>query len=288
VSGDWVFYARNSLNVESYDSQAQLGQPVLAGDIEFYLDQARRSGGPVLDLGGGTGRVAWPLAESGFEVTSLDLSAPMLARSEAKRALASPAAQTRVDLVNADVRDFALPGRFGLVIAPGRTFQLLLMPDDQRTALATIHRHLRPGGVLVLQLFDPLLDACVASNGVPSNTDRGTVVLPDSGHRVTRRVLHRTTDPLQQLMTEVWEFVELDAAGNALRSDKETLRMRWTYRFEMRYLLEVAGFEVEAEYSDFRGSPPKYAAEQIWVARRLAGGETMLGQTESLPIPAID
>ena len=112
--GEWVFYARDSLNVESYDSQAQAGHPVLAGDIEFYIDQAPSSGGPVLDLGGGTGRVAWPLAEAGFEVTSLDLSAPMLARSEAKRALASPAARARVELVHADLRDFALPTQFGL------------------------------------------------------------------------------------------------------------------------------------------------------------------------------
>jgi SAM-dependent methyltransferase len=267
MQGDWDFYARSSLNVDAYDSQAQAGQPVLAGDVEFYIEQARRSGGPVLDLGGGTGRVAWPLAEAGFDVTSLDLSAPMLARSESKRALASPAARGRVALVHADVRDFDLPTAFGLVITPGRVFQLLLTPDDQRAALATIHRHLRPNGVLVLQLFDPLLDVCVAFDGVPENTDRGTVVLPDSGHQVTRHVLHRTTDPLNQLLTEVWEFTELDDAGTALRRDRETLRMRWTYRYEMRYLLEAAGFEIEADYSDFRGSPPRYAAEQIWVAR---------------------
>jgi SAM-dependent methyltransferase len=267
MQGDWDFYARSSLNVDAYDSQAQAGQPVLAGDVEFYIGQARRSGGPVLDLGGGTGRVAWPLAEAGFDVTSLDLSAPMLARSESKRALASPAARGRVALVHADVRDFDLPTAFGLVITPGRVFQLLLTPDDQRAALATIHRHLRPNGVLVLQLFDPLLDVCVAFDGVPENTDRGTVVLPGSGHQVTRHVLHRTTDPLNQLLTEVWEFTELDDAGTALRRDRETLRMRWTYRYEMRYLLEAAGFEIEADYSDFRGSPPRYAAEQIWVAR---------------------
>jgi len=273
MSGDRVFYARSSLNVESYDSQAQAVGPVLGGDVEFYLEQARRSGGPVLDLGGGTGRVAWPLAEAGFEVTSLDLSAPMLARSEAKRALASPAAQTRVDLVQADVRDFAVPTRFGLAIAPGRTFQMLLTPEDQRSALASIHRHLRPGGVLVLQLFDPLLEACAAFDGAPPDADRGTVVLPDSGHRVTRQVLRHTTDPLRQLLTQVWEFTELDDAGKALRREQETLRLRWTYRFEMRYLLEVSGFEVAAEYSDFRGSPPQYAAEQVWVARRPVGIE---------------
>jgi hypothetical protein len=72
-------------------------------------------------------------------------------------------------------------------------------------------------------------------------------------------------------MTEVWEFTELDDAGNAVRREQETLRMRWTYRFEMRYLLAVSGFDVEDEFSDFRRSPPAYAAEQVWVARRSAG-----------------
>src|SRR3954452_5902065 len=133
MSGERAFYARSSMNVEWYDSEAHAVQPVLPGDIEFYLDQARRSGGPVLDLGGGTGRVAWPLAESGFEVTSLDVSAPMLARSETKRELASRAAQTRVVLVHADLREFALPTQFGLAIAPGRTFQLVLTPTNQRS-----------------------------------------------------------------------------------------------------------------------------------------------------------
>lgn len=267
MSADRVFYGRDSLNVESYDAQAASVRPVLTGDVEFYVDLARRWGGPVLDLGGGTGRVAWPLAEAGFDVTSLDLSAPMLARSEAKRALASPAARSRVILVQADLRDFALPTRFGLAIAPFRAFQLLRSADDQRAALATIHDHLRPGAVLVLHLFDPLLDACVPFDGVPAQPDRGTVVLP-SGHRVTMRVLRRTTDPLVQVLTEVWEFTELDDDGNAIRREEETLRMRWTYRFEMRYLLELSGFEVEAEHSDFQGSPPEYAAEQVWIARR--------------------
>lgn len=262
-----LFYELDSLNVESYDAQTETVQPALGGDIEFYLAQAGRTGGPILDLGGGTGRVAWPLAEAGFEVTSLDASAPMLARSEAKRAAASPSAQPRVTLVEADARSFDLPTRFGLAIAPGRVFQLILTPEGQREALASIHRHLRPGGVLVLQLFDPLLTACEAFDGVPEHTDRGTVVLP-SGHRVTRTIIHRTTDPLEQLMTEVWDWVERDETGSTVRTDRETLRMRWTYRYELRYLLEACGFEVLDEYSDFVGSPPRYASEQVVVSRR--------------------
>jgi SAM-dependent methyltransferase len=266
MTADPAFYELDSLNVESYDAQTEAVQPALGGDIDFYRVLAQRTGGPILDLGGGTGRVAWPLAEAGFDVTSLDSSAPMLARSEAKRAVASPAARPRVTLVEADARSFHLPATFGLAITPGRVFQLILTPEGQRESLAAIHRHLRPDGVLVLQLFDPLLSACEAFDGVPDKADRGTVVLA-SGHRVTRTVVHRTTDPLQQLMTEVWDWVERDDAGTVVRTDRETLQMRWTYRYELRYLLEISGFEVTDEYSDFAGSPPRYASEQVVVAR---------------------
>ena len=73
-----------------------------------------------------------------------------------------------------------------------------------------------------------------------------------------------------RVFTERWEFVERDGVGNAVRREEELLSMRWTYRREMRYLLELAGFEVEREDSDFRGSPPRYGAEQVWTARKPA------------------
>lgn len=77
-----AFYARPSLNIESYDARADLA--ALEGDVDFYLRLAEAADGPVLDLGGGTGRVAWPLAERGYEVTTLDISGAMLAASRAK------------------------------------------------------------------------------------------------------------------------------------------------------------------------------------------------------------
>ena len=45
------------------------------------------------------------------------------------------------------------------------------------------------------------------------------------------------------------------------------MALRWTYRWELHHLLELCGFKVEAEYSDFAGSPPVYGAELIVVAR---------------------
>jgi len=85
---------------------------------------------------------------------------------------------------------------------------------------------------------------------------------------VAIRALHRTNDPLTQLLSETWEFTEVDDGGTVLRQELETLVMRWTYRYEMRYLLELAGFTVEADFSDFNRAAPRYGGEQIWVACR--------------------
>jgi hypothetical protein len=98
----------------------------------------------------------------------------------------------------------------------------------------------------------------------------GTARLP-AGTLVEPRPLQRTTDPVRQVFAEPWVFVERDAAGTVLREEHETLTMRWTYRFEMRHLLTLAGFEDLHEFGDYAGGPPAYAAEQIWVARRPEG-----------------
>ena len=261
-----AFYTRPSLNIETYDSRTDI--PVLDGDVAFYLDVAAATGGPVLDLGGGTGRVAWPLAEAGRDVSTLDLSSAMLAASRAKAVGRPTEVVGRVAFVEADMRTFDLPTRFGLAIAPGRAFQSLLTPEDQRAALDTIHRHLRPDGLFVVHVFDPVLHWCTPMDGPLDEPDRASGRSADSGNTVLVRALHRMNNPLAQVFAERWEFSEIGADGAVLRREEEVLRLRWTYRHEMRYLLELAGFSVEAEYSDFHRSPPRYGAEQVWVARR--------------------
>jgi len=78
-------------------------------------------------------------------------------------------------------------------------------------------------------------------------------------------VLDRRTDPLTQTFSERWHW-NISHNGSAVQTYDDELRLRWTYRYEMRYLLELTGFEVRAEYSDFKGAPPRYGAEQVWVA----------------------
>jgi len=265
------FYGRDGLNVETYDARAErnVAASTVAGDLGFYLALARETGGPVLELGAGTGRVAWPLAVDGHEVVALELSPAMLRAAEAKRAGHSEQACRRIRFVAGDMAGFDLgPERFALAVAAFRAWQCLLSPEAQRNSLDCVRRHLRPGGRLVVDLFDPRIEWCVAGVAGPPMTSRETVTHPVTGNDVRTAVLCRENDPFRQVLREVWRFTEVDGRESVLREEDELLELRWTYRHEMRYLLELAGFEVLAETSDFRGSPPRYGGEQVWLARR--------------------
>lgn len=258
------FYS-GTLNAETYDLGIGRGGPGRT-DIAFYVELARSAGHRVLELACGTGQVAIPLAEAGLEVTGLDRSVAMLRIAQAKRARLAPESRARLRFVEGDMATFALDDQFDIVIIPFRSFQALLTPDLQRSCLVRVRDHLRPGGTFALQLFDPLLDLCVPS---VSSARSDAAVDPRTGNTVRVDVLRHPNDTLAQVLHETWRFTETRADGTVLRSEAEELRLRWTYRYEMRHVLELSGFEVVAEYSDFAGSPPAYGREQVWVARRM-------------------
>lgn len=114
-------------------------------DLGLWLALAEREGGPVLDVGAGTGRVALPLAAAGHDVTALDLEPALLAEIRAR--------DPRVRTVEADARAFDLTG-FGLVLVPMQTLQLL---DDRPGFFACARRALRPGGLLAAAIADELV-----------------------------------------------------------------------------------------------------------------------------------
>ena len=264
-----LFYDRDGLGTEIYDAWGKvlIGGSSAAGDAEFYVDQARRWGSPVLDLGCGTGRIGIALAEQGFDVVGLDLSAPMLRIAERKVASLPEELARRLTFVQADMTDFTLDQTFPLIITPARSFQFMLTPTAQRTALASMRRHLHPDGALVLHLFDPRLEWCVPEPDANQPSSRGTVRNPVTGLDVRIEVIERAPDPMRQVIDELYRFIELDESGREVRTTTERLVLRWTLRSEIRYLAELEGFVVDAEYSDFRGGSPAYGGEQVWVLR---------------------
>ena len=266
-----AFYEADSLTTEIYDAQAANMIPgsSVEGDVDFYRDLAAETGGPILDVGCGTGRVATPLAASGHAVVGIDRSGPMLRLAEKRLDTVAAEVAARITLHRADIATLALGREFPLIVAPSRVFQFLLTTDAQRQGLAALRSHLRRDGRLVLDLFDPRLEYVVPSPDFPSRSIQ--IVHPTTGNRVIWEVMARKPDPARQLIVEDWTATEIDTAGEVLRTDTERLTLRWSLRSEMRLLFELASLDVVAEYGDFTGSPPTYGREQVWVLRRAEG-----------------
>ena len=139
------------------------------GDIDLYRALAARTGGPVLELGVGTGRIAVPLAESGLRVVGVDRDPAMLARAArrwAERGAARPAARKgHLDLVEGDLFDLRLEERFALAILGLNSLFLFGDPSRQAEAVAIMARHLAPGGLAAIDVFVPSVEDLAQYDG---------------------------------------------------------------------------------------------------------------------------
>lgn len=244
--------------------------PGVPGDVRFYVKEAQRYGSPVLELGCGTGRVLIPTAKAGISIVGLDRSPDMLAVAREKVAALGAEVEGRVRLVEGDMRSFSFGERFNLITIPFRAFLHLMTGEDQRAALHCIRDHLAADGRLIFNIFDPKIEIIAAHQGVMGSTlqKMREFVSPDTGRRVIVWV-QRTYDIDQQTICEERIFEEIDAEGKMVSRAYTPLTLRWLYRCEVAYLLELCGYQIEALYGDFRRGPFHAGGEQIWVVSRM-------------------
>ena len=122
-------------------------------DIPFYIDYARQQQGDILELGCGTGRVAMALAGEGFHVTGLDLSLQMLDIFREKLSGKSEYAD-KINLVQSNMASFSFDRKFVMIIAPFRSFQMLINERDVGSSLACIREHLTDDGIFIVNIFN--------------------------------------------------------------------------------------------------------------------------------------
>lgn len=225
-------------------------------DIPLYLDFARRTGGPVLEVACGTGRLMVPLLEQGLRVVGVDNSGPMLER--ARQVIGRAGLASRATLHEADVRQLDLRERFRLAILGLDSFGLLPTIDDQVDALVRIRRHLEPDGLLVLDLSN--------GNGRGAEPPDELVLQhagtdPETGRPLSKWTA-RGTDHAEQVDSYTYFYDEIQVDGSVRRSTT-TLNLRYFGRFELELLLERAGFASEAFYGSYDLAPFAMGCERL-------------------------
>lgn len=250
----------------SYDDMVrfyEIEHEMFSEDLALYRGFAKHCGGPLLELGCGTGRLLIPLAQAGFEVTGVDRSAPMLARARQKIASLPLEVASRITLIQGDMRDVSLHRQFSLVFIALNTFVHLLTRQDQHQALDTATRHLSPEGRLIIDLSNPLL--------LPASPEPLTLHRRWEDRERGETILKFTSaqfDPGTQLEELVLIYDVIDADGRVTRS-VHPFTLRHTYCHEMELLLEQAGLRMEACYGSYEFDPYDAQSERmIFVACR--------------------
>lgn len=212
-------------------------------DIPFFLSEARKISGEVLELMAGTGRVSVPLVEAGVRLTCVDNSPEMLAilrEKLEKRGLSACVYQM-------DVRELALRKQFDQVIIPFHSFTELLSPSDQRKALAGIHEHLSETGRFVCTLHNPP----VRLKSVDGRLRLWGKYPLDNRQRILLLWGLENYDPVNHTVNGLQFFEEYDANGLMRAKRLLEIRFRLLKRGEFEELAKSAGFKVVALYGDY-------------------------------------
>ncbi len=226
-------------------------------DVPFWHAMAKREGGPVVEWGAGTGRIAVPLAENSFDVTAVEVSGKMVERGRGKG--------NTVEWFRGDMRSAKPGGRYGLAICAFNSFLCLTSLDDALAFLGNAREHLEPGGLLGIEVSTFSPEELAEEPGGPERQHDFTRESPDG--RLERFSISHY-DAASQIM-EMRLFYELYDGDDALRSKREhDLKIRVTNRDELILMLRLSGFEVEAAYGGFEGEPFTSESDHLIVLAR--------------------
>jgi len=232
--------------VSAYDAIARLYDPWSAAvveDIEFYVEEAVASGGPVVELGVGTGRIAIPTAAAGIHVIGVDSSQGMLdvCAAQGRRAGVGPLLDLRLGDIRRPPVDEVVP----LVTCPFRAFLHLPTEEDRLAGLRAAHGLLRPGGRFVFDVFTPSQEDIDETNGLWLEREPGIFERAD------------------------WDLEERTLTL-AVRGDggESAMTLWWLEPERWQVLIAEAGFELDACYGWFDRRPYAGGEDSVWIARK--------------------
>jgi len=224
-------------------------------DVAFYRTLAGERGGPILDLGCGTGRLMLPLVRDGHVVVGVDRAGPMLARAAARLARLAPAARRRALLVRGDFSRLPLRAspRFALGVVAFHGVQHLATDRELVAFFRSVRARLVPGGWLAFDVFAP--SASFLARDPARRWDATRFRHPTTGQRLLYTTTHEL-DARARALRMRFHYRPVDARGRPRGAERSVeLVHRQLAPAEIRALLARAGLDAIASWGGFDGRP---------------------------------
>src|SRR5438477_475778 len=243
---DWQGAERDPAEAARLAALYDLDTAPLEGgpDVEWFSGLARRTGGPILELGCGTGRITVPIAQDGHHIVGLDRSAAMLERAERR----ARRANVEIRWVEGDMRAFSFNEAFALVFVALNSF-LMLDPNDRWSCLARVREHLAPRGRVAIDVFQPDPEVVVGLDG--GVVDEWERVDPESARAVRKFSSSRAN--VDGVTQRIW-YDETDDTG-AVQRIGGTTTLHYLYRREAQLLFSEARSVIWTPAGAYGGYP---------------------------------
>jgi SAM-dependent methyltransferase len=251
----------NSYDVIAKHYDAAYASKLDLVDLPFYLDLARRSRGPVLEIGCGTGRILLPIACHEIEIHGVHNSSAMLRILKSHLSSEPLDVRKKVHLHKGDMRSFRLKRKFPLVMLPFRPLQHMFTLKDQLAALKTAAFHLARRGTLAFDVFYPKFDAI--SSGIGEEVKELEWSESGEPERVVRRFFRKdSVDKIHQKFNFTFIF-RTNEGDRLVREESEPFALSYYTYPHLQALFQFAGLEIVKEYGSFSKTPLDNSADQM-------------------------
>jgi ubiquinone/menaquinone biosynthesis C-methylase UbiE len=238
------------------------------GDQEFFIQYCKDADGKILDLGCGTGRILIPIAETGCQITGLDLSKHMLSRCREKISDLDIEVQKRIRIVQGNMAEFDIDDNFHTAIITFRAFQHLIDANDQLSCLKNINKHLKNNGRLIFDVFQVNLEVITRPLTGEEIEDLSEYELPDG--RKLRRTGRLTGYHRAEQYNDVELIYYLTNTDGTTERVVQAFPMRYFFKYEVVHLLDRCGFKVIELFGNFDKSKlSDDSPEMIFVAEKV-------------------
>jgi ubiquinone/menaquinone biosynthesis C-methylase UbiE len=224
-------------------------------DIDFYIKEASKAKGKVLEIACGTGRIYLELLKKGIDTYGIDISENMLKilKMKAKNLGLKP------KVYKADMRTFNLRKKFSLIIIPFRGFLHNLKVEDQIKTLKNIKKHLTPNGKLIVSFFYPNPEYILKNYGKENKK-----IINFKGRKYTLISKSYFVDEVNQII----EYTIILKKNNRIVWSMK-VKLAFIYKREFELLLRLAGFKKWKVYGDFNYEPLRsYKQEIVWIIEK--------------------
>ncbi|MHA2038498.1 MAG: class I SAM-dependent DNA methyltransferase, partial [Promethearchaeota archaeon] len=169
------------INGEHYDNMIKSRNAYES--IPFYIKQAKKFGGPILELACGTGRIAIPIAKEEISIVGLDFSAKMLQQAKKN----SEENNLEIEWIEADMTNFSLSKKFSVILMPAAAMNWVLGNRSIENCLNCVKNHLKQKGRFIFNVFNPNLEILQRDPSkkyqayeYPNPDGEGTVVITEN------------------------------------------------------------------------------------------------------------